>query len=337
MRLMFTILLTVVVLFGCSQRETAESKNIEQIYKEEGIPIKTKTLFEAEFTKELSYNTVLSGLRQSAASAMIGGRIEKVLVKVGDFVEKDQVLFEFPEDAPAGQFKQANAGYELAKSTFERLQNLYELGGISKQDLDGAETQFKVAEANLDGVLQMLKVRAPISGHVTNITVRETDGVQAESVLATISQTEKLKAKIWATEEEAEQLRAGKTATANHNGKTIFGKVTQVGIASDMKHNAFAVDLVFDNNGFKSGVMSEIKINTYKNFNALSVNRKNVKSDSKGKFVFISDNNIAKKVYVTVGKENRQFEILSGLKAGDKVITEGLNLIYDGAKIKEVK
>ncbi len=49
----------------------------------------------------------------------------------------------------------------MIEATYARMQNLYAKGGISKQDLEGVETQYKVAEANLDAVMQMLKVRAP--------------------------------------------------------------------------------------------------------------------------------------------------------------------------------
>ena len=336
MNIILILILSFFVLFGCGEKTEIETKNIEQIYKEEGIPVKVQLVEKTEYIQELSFNAVLSGYRQSAASAMIGGRIEKVLVKVGDYVEKDQVLFEFPEDAPAGQLQQAKAAFDLSKSTFERLNNLYRLGGISKQDLDSAETQFKVTKANLDASLQMLKVRAPISGYVTNISVHETDGVHAETVLAMIAQMEKLKARVWATIEEAESLRSGQKAIAIINEKTIYGKVTQVGIAIDMIRNAFAVDLIFDNNEIKSGLMSEIKIQTYKNPSAFTVDRKNVKEDENGKYLFVLKNNSAQKTYVTIGHENELFEILSGLKTGDKVITEGLNLIYDGAKVKEI-
>jgi len=332
------ILVAALVSLGCAKQEKAESRNMEQIYKEEGIPVEVQVIQHETFIKELAFNTNLSGIRQSAAAAMIGGRIEKVNVKVGDYVEKGQVMFEFPEDAPAGQLIQARSAFELAESTYKRMKNLYEKGGISKQDLDRVETQFKVAEANLDAVMQMLKVRAPIDGYVIAVNVRETDGVHAEDVLAFVSQTKQMKARIWATEDEVCQIMKEQKATAIWNNVTLSGKVTEVSISMDRSHNAFGVDLVFDNteNLCKSNVVGDIAIQVYKNEDALLVERANVKKDANGYYVYKLNSDIAHKAYVKTGKENGHFEITSGLEISDKVIIKGLNLVYDGAKVKIV-
>jgi len=245
-------------------------------------------------------------------------------------------LMSFPEDAPSGQYKQAKAGLDVAESTFNRMSNLYKIGGISKQDLDQVEAQYKVALANFDASSQMLKVRAPIDGYVTNIAVRETDGVKSEKVLATISETKKMKAKAWVTEDEICNVQTGMKATATWNSMTLTGKVTEVGMAMDSGTNAFAVNMEFDNAGnmCKSGVMADIEIVSYNNESALIIERKNVLKDASGKFVYLLKNSKAVKQYVTTGKENGSFEITTGVKAGDKVITEGLHLVYDGSKVK---
>lgn len=335
-KMIILLAIGTLLILGCARQEKAESKNMELIYKEEGIPVEVQIMQPETFTIELSYNANLSGIRQSAAAAMIGGRIEKVNVKVGDYVIKDQVMFEFPEDAPAGQLTQAQSAFDLAESTYNRMKNLYEKGGISKQDLDGVETQYKVTQANLDAVMQMLKVRAPIDGYVIAVNVRETDGVHAEDVLAFVSQTKQMKARIWATEDEVCQIQTGQKATVTWNNMTLNGKVTEVAIAMDRGHNAFGVDLVFDNseNMCKSGVIGEIAIQTYSKDNAFVISRSNVKKDENGYFIYKVVSDKAVKVYIETGMENGGFEVLSGVAENDQIIVKGLNLVYDGAKVK---
>jgi len=338
-KLVILFVSATMLILGCSRQEVAESKNMEQIYKEEGIPVEVQVMQPETFIKELSYNANLSGIRQSAAAAMIGGRIEKVNVKVGDYVEKGQVMFEFPEDAPAGQLVQAQSAFDMVEATYTRMQNLFTKGGISKQDLEGVETQYKVAEANLDAVMQMLKVRAPIDGYVISVNVRETDGVHAEDVLAFVSQTNKMKAKIWATEKEVCQIKSGQKATATWNNVTLTGKVTEVAIAMDRRHNAFAVNLEFDNteNLCKSNVIGEIAIQTYENNNAFIIARSNVKKDETGFYIYKVVSEQATKTYVEVGQENGGFEIVDGISKDEQVIVKGLNLVYDEAKVKVVE
>lgn len=338
-KLLVILFAALLLISACSKQDTQNAKNMEQIYAESGIPVKVIDVQPQEFTLDLPFSATLSGLRQSAASAMIGGRIEKVHVKVGDYVEKDQIIMEFPEDAPAGQYQQAKAAFTLAEETYKRMKNLYELGGISKQDLDGTETQYKVAAANLDAAQQMLKVRAPISGYVTSVNVRETDGVHAETVLAMIAETTQLKAKVWVTEKEICLISKGQKVQAHWNDVVLSGHVTQVAMAQDPAANAFGVDLVFDNTKglCKSGVIGDIRIDVYSNPTALLIPRKNVMNDENGRYVYVVNGDVAHKRMITTGKENGNFEILSGISAGDRVISEGLNLVYDGAKVKVVK
>jgi len=333
------MLITALILTGCGRQERVESQNMEQIYADSGIPVKVMKIVPRKFTQELPFTAVITGLRQANASSLIGGVIEKIQVEVGDQVEKDQVLFEFPEDAPAGQLTQAKSAYELAKATYERMQNLFKAGGISQQELESVETQYQVAEANLDAVLQMLKVRAPISGQVTSISVRETDGVQAETVLAVISQTDEMKSRIWVTENEICQIETGQKASFEWNNVILEGKVTSVAMAMDLTRNAFGVDLVFSNqqNLCRSGVVGDIRILTYVNETALIIPRKNVLKDEKGEFVYLMKDNRAVKSYIETGYDNGSFEILAGVEPGDSIIVEGLNLVNDGVKVKSVE
>jgi RND family efflux transporter MFP subunit len=333
------LVLAIILTLGCTKKEELESNNMEQIYKEFGVPVEISKTKPASFFIELPFSATLTNLYQSSASAMIGGRIEKVLVKVGDYVEKDQVLITFPEDAPAAQYKQAKAGFELAKSTYDRMKNLYEIGGISLQDLESVQTQYKVAAANFDASSQMLKVRAPISGYVTAVNVRETESVRAETQLVTIAQRGKMKARIWANEAEIYQIKRGQKATAIWKDKEIIGEVVEVSSSKDMMRMAFDVDLVFDDKDAicKSGVIADIKIHVYENPTALLVPRKIISTDEKGKFVFVVNNDKAEKRYIKIGEENDYIEVLSGLNINDAVVVKGYNKLSNGMKVKVIR
>jgi len=337
--IIFAVIL-ILVYSGCSRKEQIASKNIEQIHKDEGVPIKVLTLKPSPFQLWLSYNAPLEGIRQTSVASMVQAEVEKVNAVVGSQVSEGDVLVEFPEDTPSAQYIQAKSAYENAQATYERLKNLFEIGGISKQDLDGAETAYKVSKANWDAVHKMLKAEAPISGIVTTVDVKVSDNVFPGDILFIVSDTEKMKARVWVTEQEVCDIKKGMKAEASCLRNTLSGSVTQIGLALDSNLQAFPVDIEFHNpdNIRACGVTAKIRILVYENPEALKVARKNIRKDENGHYIYILKDGNAVKQPITLGQENgTEVEVLTGLQSGDQIINEGLNMIKDGVKVKVIQ
>lgn len=335
-----TIFLIMLYFSTACQQEQAESKNLEQIYKEEGIPVRVKTITAQEFQKELSFHSVLSGMKESAVYALLDDEVEKVLVRVGDYVKKDQVLLTFPTDNPAAKYYQAKVAFENAERAHERIENLYRDGGISRQELDNASAAFEVAKADWEAVKQIVEVKAPISGYITKVNVRETDNVQRDDELFTISRIDKMKAVVWISEEEIFDIQRGMPAFAAWKGFEIAGMVVQVDMAMDQDRKAFQALIELDNPGnrLKPGTTVEVKIITYTNPEAVVVARKDILQEGEESYVFILNSDVAEKRAVKLGQQYiLDVEILEGLTPGDDLIVEGQLLLEPGSKVKVVK
>ncbi len=335
------LLLSIFALYlsSCSGKK-AESRNINRIYREDGVPVKIEKLKLTKFETKLSYHAVLSGIEESSAFAMVGDKVEKVLVRVGDYVKKDQVLVTFPTDNPAAKYYQARVVYENAKTAYRRVENLFKTGGISQQDLDNTKAGFDVAEANWRAARQKVKVKAPISGYVTRVSVQESDNVHRDAELVTISRTDKLKAKVWVAESEIRNVKKGLPAYAVWRDSTIRGKVEQVDMAMNQKVQAFGATLEFENPHYRltCGITADIFIITYSNLQTMVVERKNILQDQNGAYVFIADQNQAKRRPVKSGREQGlDIEILEGLNPGDELIVAGQLLLKPGSKINVIK
>jgi multidrug efflux pump subunit AcrA (membrane-fusion protein) len=98
---------------------------------------------------------------------------------------------------------------------------------------------------------------------------------------------------------------------------------------------AFLVQIRLGNNKKIYPNMScKLRITNYENKNALVVPVQVIQKTAEGDMLYVVDGNKAKSVIVTVGRNsNGLVEILSGLKAGDKVITEGFGDIDNGESI----
>jgi len=342
MRLLYiTVLAGTVTLSavscGGNNAEISEAKSMVQLHAENGVPVITEIVKASPFKTEFSYYSVLTGFEETTASAMVSDKVEKINFKVGDRISKDEVVVTFPTNNPAAKYFQAKVAFEHTETTLKRIQNLYEDGGISLQELDNTKTQYEVANANWDAVQQTVAVKAPISGIVTNIAVRESDNVKPGDKLFTISQTQKLKTRIWASELQIADIHVGNTATALWRNITLKGKVVQVNMSLDSKKQAFGVVVEFDNPDFRmmSGINAEIIIHGNDSGISITTERKNILNEGESYYVFLAHNDMAVKREVRPGRNKGMYvEILHGLNHGDTLITEGQMLLENNTKIK---
>ena len=339
----FTYLLLTVfslaLLSACSEEEQA-ARSMEQIYAEEGVPVRVRTLAQQPFVTSLTYNAVLTGIEESSALASVGDKVDKIYVKVGDYVKKDDILLMFPTDNPAAQYFQAKVAFENSEKAYQRIENLYKTGGISKQQLDNAMTNYEVSKANWDAAQQTVMVKAPISGYVTSVNVRESDNVKKDKELFTISQMDRMKAKIWIAEKEANDVHKGLKAHAEWNGIRIDGRVVEVDMALNQMKQAFGATVEFNNPEkiLKFGITVAVSVQTYENPQTIVVERKNLMQDAQGFYAYVVREGKPEIVRVRIGKASQlDVEITSGLKAGDQLIIEGQMLLAPDSKLKIIE
>jgi RND family efflux transporter MFP subunit len=334
-----TILCAALLTGGCSGNERG-SKSMEQLYSENGVPVRVAAVSAGRMSREFTYHAVLTGIRESNASSMVSDRVEKIFYSVGDRVEKDAVVLSFPTDNPSAQYFQAKVNVEHARTTLERMENLYASGGISLQDLDGVRTQAKVAEANWDAVRRSVEVKAPIGGILSSLDVRESDNVESGDVLFTITQTEILKAKLWVTENAAVELSSSARVVARWEDCELLGRVVQVDRSINSEMQAFGVVVELDNEeaGVMSGVNAEIILYIESGEETIVIERKNLMKEGGKYFVFTAEDSIAVKKPVAIGRlTGSEVEIIGGLFPGELLVTEGQLLLDDSKKIRIVR
>jgi len=333
-------LFAIIILIGCSSNGEKKSESMEQIQKENGIPVVVRKVVPQKFEKYFSFYGKFRGDKQTTIGAMIGGRVDKILVNAGDRVKKDQVIIKFPNDAPASQIQQAEAAYKNSKKNFERMKALLEKGEIAQAQFDGVETKYLVDKRNFETLKQTLHLDAPYDGTITEIMVHEGDNVKKKSSLFTIAKLNRMKIRIWLNESERMQIKKGMTALATVSENTFTGKVESLSFSEDPFKQAFSADLIFNNSkrNILSGTTANIRIITYSNPNAIVIPKNLVKKDNSGYYVFLATDGKARKQIVTVNKlSGINYEISKGLKVGDKLIVKGNARLTVGIKINVVK
>ncbi len=332
------ILLPLLIGLGGCVKEQKQSRGLEQIHLEDGLPVETAVITPAPFSTWLLFNATLRGVEQTNTSAGLGARIVEVRAAVGDYVEQDQVIITFPIDHPMVHYDQARVGYENATAALERLEGLFGSGGVSQQELDNVRLQYDLAAANWDNARRAVEIQAPISGRITALAVRPTDNVAPDDLLFTVARTDSMRARIWLSEEEFLAVEPGAPATLIWQGESFNGSVIQIDQSLDRDHGGFGATLRFANRDdlLKPGVTAEIQVRTYHNPTALTVDFPYLVEDPiAGMVLFLAEGDRARQRRVTTGRRQGMLvEITDGLAAGEQLITTGQHMLEDGMRIR---
>ena len=166
--LKYLIFAAVAVVFVVLIVLVTKKKPVQE--KEDSLPT---VILEKPHNGTLVESVTISGYVEANAMIpvvpFVSGTITEYPASAGDFVEKDTLLAKI-DDAPfRQQMLQAEAAYFAAKSTFDRIENLYKSGSTTQQNYDSAKAQADASKAQYDlAKLQVdyTEVRAPVDGTI---------------------------------------------------------------------------------------------------------------------------------------------------------------------------
>jgi membrane fusion protein (multidrug efflux system) len=269
------------------------------------------------------------------------GVITNIYVKVGQHVSRGQVLAQLDNGAQRQTIAQNEATVSLNQTLYQRQKNLWD------QKI-GTEVQYLQAKATLDASRKalaalreqaaMFRIVSPISGTIDQMDLKLGQVAQPGTTGIRIVNADVLKVKA-----DVPESYAGSVGTGNnvmivvpdaHDSLTT--KVTFAAKAIDPTSRSFAVEIKLpERKSLRPNMTAIIKIADYSKANTIAIPVKAVQRSENGDYVFVNDGGIAKRKEVKVGVTyGGQSEILSGLKAGEQLVTEGAADIEDGDKVK---
>lgn len=286
-----------------------------------------------------------------------GGQVRSLYVKRGDLVKKGQLLLQLDNSlikqsvaAASQNIETLKAQAALAKSVYEKQKNLWEqnIGSeiqlmTAKTNADASASQLKAATEQLGMVNQQLSytsVYSDVDGVAEEVNVKVGDLFGGPGQIKIVN-TDKLKLTSQIPENYAGKVKVGTEATLVFPdiNKTIETKLGVVGAVIDPLSRSFYVEskLPIDKD-FRANQLVQVKIKDYTKTNAIIIPINLIQNDEKGKFIYVaaSENGklIARKRAVTIGEfYANNIEILSGLAAGEQMVTEGYQSLYDGQNL----
>jgi len=284
--------------------------------------------------------------------SLASGRAVEVKARLGDTVSKGQLLLRVQSadiSNAYSDYRQAVADLALAKAQLERSRILYEKGAVAQKDLEVAVDTEEKARVVLDNTLDKLKVLgsdpnhptaivdvfAPISGVITDQQVTTAAGVQAlaSSNPFTISDLSTVWIVCDVYENDLAKVRLGEAAVVRLNAypdKTFTARVSNIAPTLDPASRTAKVRLEVQNPGqMRIGMFVTATFQGSDKKSRASVPASAILHLHDRDWVYVSDGGSGfRRVEVSGGKmlAGNQQEILSGIAAGDKVVSNALVL-----------
>ncbi|MBX3732772.1 MAG: efflux RND transporter periplasmic adaptor subunit [Verrucomicrobiae bacterium] len=290
--------------------------------------------------------------------------VEGIEVTQGDLLFRlDRRPYEETLAAAKGMLAEAEAALKKYEADVNRLQPLAAVRAVPKQDLDNALASVDVgkasvisARARVDAALLDLEycdVRAPITGLIgaRQVSVGELVGKGQPTLMATMSTLDP----IWfyCAVSEVDFLRT--EAEAKATGRTLAdlplrlvlsdgslhpepGRVVFIDRAVDQKTGTLRVRAEFPNPDkiLRPGMFARARVDLGSRTNSLMVPERALLELQGRSYVWtIGDDDKAVRRSVTPGRQiGGETLILEGLRAGDRVVTEGLQKVQDGVAVR---
>ncbi|MDH7498132.1 MAG: efflux RND transporter periplasmic adaptor subunit, partial [Syntrophomonadaceae bacterium] len=205
--------------------------------------------------------------------------------------------------------------------------------------LAGARAALDNARTNLANS----SVPSPIAGTVGLVSVSVGDAVGAQTQVAVVSDTSRLQVQVNAAEADVSSIRPGsavKVYVPAVSERPFAGIVETVAQAADPRARTYPVKVVLDNPGgeLRSGMFAEVHLTTASRAGVLALPLEAVGEKGARKIVYVvDDKSVAHEREVTLGLQGETLvEVLSGLKAGERVVVKGQTLIRDGDRVRVV-
>lgn len=327
--------LSAGLLASCSSSSSSkatEEQSADTVRLVEVAPAEMRALnLSEEFTAQLEAKVV------NNITAQAGGRLKQLLVKVGDRVGAGQAVARME----ATQASQAQIQLADAKTNFARMDELYKVGGVSKAQWEQAKSAVDQAKLAYGNAAENTVLRSPISGFVTAKNYDNGDMTSPQLPVVVIQQIAPVKAVIGVSEQYYSYLKKGAAATLSVDAlgeETFSGVVTNIFPTLDPVTHTVSTEIEVANKDLKlrPGMYARVHLD-FGTKEALTVPDKAIvrQAGSGARYVYVFSGGKAIYRAVELGQQQGDlYEVVSGLNAGDQVITSAPSNLKNGLSVK---
>ena len=313
------------------------------------------------------YPATVVALKSVELRSQVTGFITGLNFKEGDLVPAGKVLYEIDKRQYESAYQQAIANLRSAQASAQnaevnqaRYQRLLQQDAVARQLAENAVTTASTAGSQVAAAqaavsiartnLAFATIKAPFAGRIGISQVRLGSQVAAgTTVLNTISTENPIAVNFAVNETDIPRFLALQSKKGGVGDSTLRfvlpngqpynqpGKIQTIDRGVDAQTGTITVRVQFANprRQLKDGLSGVLKVLNIKSGNRLVIPNKAIIEQMGENFVYVARGDSAKQQKVQLGPRLRdEIVVLSGLKDGDKIVTDGVQKLRDGGKIQ---
>jgi membrane fusion protein (multidrug efflux system) len=338
------LLLSMISVFACKNKQMEEMTQMTTDGSgSTAIPVKAVLAARGSISSYIETTTTLEAEREVDVICRTNGLVNQILVEEGDHVKNGSLLLKIDDREAKAAFKSSLATYEERKSQWERAQETFEKNIVSKETHDQARFNYEKSEADFDtSKLQLAytEIRAPFEGVITKRFVENGGMLSPGQKVFTIVDTVPLLARIYLPEREIAKVKVGQTAELKLDAlpdQSFQAKIKMINPVVDPTSGTFKVTLevTSGNNILRPGMFTSVYLITQTHQNSLLIPKQALLLEAEKDTVFIVSGRFAYTQEIKIGfRDDKNIEILDGIKDGEYVIVVGQDGLNNGSEVK---
>ncbi|MDX5583766.1 MAG: efflux RND transporter periplasmic adaptor subunit [Aureibaculum sp.] len=340
--------MTLVSKIGSLNKELKEvEKEISKLDTSKKLQIVTTIRAKiGEFKHYIEIQGIVQADKNIEIRPELGGTVKSILVKEGQRVSAGQLLVQLDDSSIKNTIAELNTQLNLAKTTFERQERLWNQKIGSEMQYLQAKAQNESLENNLTTIkneARKMKIIAPFSGIVDVIFPKNGELTNPQSPVIRLMNLDKVYVEADITETYLPILKVGTEVILNFSSinKEVNSKIAQIGHYINPDNRSFKTRINISNKdqSIKPNLLADVKILDFAT-NGIIIPSNLVQQDQKGNdYVFtIKTKNGAHeivKTLVNVSNEyNHNVYISEGLSDSDTIVNLGARLVKSGDIVK---
>ena len=331
------IIAGAVVLAASCGNNGKKTETAPAVVEEVAPSVAVAQVFEREVPQMATYTSTVQANVKNNIAPQSGNRIKEIKADIGDFVKKGQVLAKMDKI----QLQQAELQMKNNEIEYNRLKGLYEVGALSKSDLDAIELAYKVSKTSYENLLENSVLRSPVEGVITARNYDEGDMYTMTAPLFVVEQIVPVKLLVAISESDYSKVHKGDEVEIVADAladKVFTGKINKIYPTIDPATRTFTVEILVSNpkKELRPGMFARVTVKFGVNNNVVIPDVAVVKQQGSGeRFVYVlnEDGTVTYQKVVLGRRMGTEYEVLEGLSNGATIVTGGQIRLKDGIKV----